>query len=253
MEEPMQHMQVGLEPIVYGNRAEVDLPGFLAETAEIGYTGVEGTVAFYETPIEDVKALLAQYRLACPIMHVHYPHFTDQAMLEKHIAFLKAVGGKYLCCSGVAPGEGIEQFTEAAKTFTKAGELCRQNGLMMCYHNHASEFRTYDGKVGIHTLYAETDPDLLKACVDVYWVHIGGEKPAEFIRRYSDRIPILHFKDGRPHEFTELGRGEVDLPAALEAARTTPADWIIYEQDETKMTPRESSTISLQYLKSLGL
>jgi sugar phosphate isomerase/epimerase len=249
----MANLKVGLEPIVYGDRAEVDLPGFLAEAAEMGYAGVEGTAAFRMTPIEEVKALLAQYNLACPIMHVHYGDFTDMAKLETNIAFLKAVGGKYLCCSGVAPGEGIEQFTEAAKTFTKAGEICRQHGLMMCYHNHASEFRVYDGKVGMDTLFGETDPENLKACVDVYWVHIGGQDPADFITRYRERIPILHFKDGAPRKFTELGRGEVDLPGALKAAMTTPADWIIYEQDSTDLTPKESSTISLAYLKSLGL
>jgi sugar phosphate isomerase/epimerase len=124
---------------------------------------------------------------------------------------------------------------------------------MFCYHNHNWEFEAYDGVKGIHRLCELTDPDLMKLCVDVYWVHVGGEDPAEFIQRYADRAVYYHFKDGAPGSFIELGDGEVDLPKALQAALACNPEWIVCEQDRTELEPKASITKSREYLRSIGL
>ena len=49
--------------------------------------------------------------------------------------------------------------------------------MTFCYHNHAWEFEELGGEKGIHRLIARTDPALVQPCVDLYWVHIGGENP----------------------------------------------------------------------------
>ncbi|MFQ6098924.1 MAG: sugar phosphate isomerase/epimerase family protein, partial [Armatimonadota bacterium] len=177
------------------------------------------------------------------------------------IQFLDAMNSKYLICSGVAQGDGIERYERAAQTFNKVGERCRQAGITFCYHNHAWEFEDLDGVKGIHRLCQLTDPQLVKLCIDVYWVHIGGEDPAEFIQRYADRAGYYHFKDGGPAEepgarprFVELGRGTVDLPSAKDAALAAGADWIICEQDRTELDPSDSIRISRAYItERLGL
>jgi len=89
--------------------------------------------------------------------------------------------------------------------------------------------------------------------IDVYWVTIGGEDPAEFIERYHERAGYYHFKDGAPGPtFTELGRGTVDLVAAREAALKYGAQWIVYEQDRTGLEPSEAVAASLAYLREIG-
>ena len=163
------------------------------------------------------------------------------------------MGAGFLICSGVADGEGIERFEKAAETFNHVGRTCRAAGLTFCYHNHAWEFEEFDGTKGIHRLAELTDPDLVSLNADVYWVHIGGEVPAEFIARYGKRIPYFHFKDGSPGEFVELGRGEVDLESALSAALAVEPAWIIAEQDRTAIDPADSVRISRECLKALGL
>jgi sugar phosphate isomerase/epimerase len=103
----------------------------------------------------------------------------------------------------------------------------------------------------------------VKLNMDVYWVTVGGESPAEFIDRYSDRVGYYHFKDGPyaaagsvtpgPYEFTELGKGTVDLASALQAALKYDPTWIVYEQDRSELEPKVACQISRQYLQSIGI
>ncbi|HIE08919.1 MAG TPA: sugar phosphate isomerase/epimerase [Armatimonadetes bacterium] len=251
----MEHKKprLGMQLISYGKRQEEDLEGVLREVAEVGFKGVETGVLMDKVPAEELRRILSETGLVLCGMHAGYQLVADDEMLSKAISYLKAVGSKFLICSGVAPGEGIERYDVAAERFNEVGRRCKEEGLVFLYHNHAWEFEEVEGTKGIHRLAERTDPELVKFCIDVYWVHVGGEDPAEFIRRYKERAPYFHFKDGGKGWFTELGKGEVDLPKAKEAAVEAGAEWIIYEQDRTEKDPKESAEESLQYLRGLGL
>jgi sugar phosphate isomerase/epimerase len=168
---------------------------------------------------------------------------------------VSALGGRFLLVSGHF--DKLEACREAARILDEAGRRCRDSGVTLCYHNHAWEFGKLDGARPIDLLIAESDPELVKLCPDVYWVHVGGDVPAQFIARHRDRCPYFHFKDGlggeRSRAFRELGRGCVDVKAALEAALACNPEWIVTEQDHTDGDPGDSIRISRECLKSLGL
>jgi len=249
----MAKPKVGIQLIVYGARSGDDLAGVLQEVAEVGYAGVEAGNLFKQASPEEVKELFDKNELQLAGAHGGYGEVSQEENLEENIAYLKAMNSRYLICSGVAPGGGIAAYENAAETFNKVGEKCKEEGLVFCYHNHAWEFQSFDGTKGIHRLTELTDPALVKLCVDVYWVHIGGESPAAFIKRYSDRTPYVHFKDGGQGYFVELGQGEVELKAAFKAALDVGADWLVCEQDRTEKELKQSVTESRQYLHELGL
>ena len=90
---------------------------------------------------------------------------------------------------------------------------------------------------------------------------IGGEDPVAFIRRYANRIPYFHIKDGqwepghpgKATRFTELGAGSVDLRSAIGAALQVNPEWLVYEQDTSNdRDPVESATESLRCLRQLA-
>lgn len=245
--------KVGLQLIVYGPRSQSDLGGVLAEAASAGYVGIEAGNLFKQAEPEQVKELFVQNGLQLTGAHGGYNEVASEASLEENIAYLLEMNARYLICSGVAPGEGIAAYETAAETFNKVGERCKKDGLIFCYHNHAGEFQSFDGVKGMHRLCELADPELMQLCIDVYWVHIGGEAPAEFTQRYASRAPYYHFKDGGKGYFIELGQGEVDLKAALKAALDTGPDWIVCEQDRTNKEPKQSIIESRQYLQELGL
>jgi 23S rRNA (adenine2503-C2)-methyltransferase len=76
------------------------------------------------------------------------------------------------------------------------GKVCKANGITLLYHNHDFEFeKTEDGEYVLDALYSEIGPDLLATEIDTCWVNVGGEVPADYIRKYSGRAPIVHLKD----------------------------------------------------------
>jgi len=253
----MSTAKLGLQLIVYGTRTTEDLPGVLAEVKEVGYDGAEIGAIYGALGADKVIGAFADAGLAMTGIHCGYGDFTDDAKVADHIAFLKAAGAKYLICSGVADNEHIAGYEESGATFNKVGQACKDAGLVFCYHNHAWEFKPLEeGKKGIHTLIASTCPDLVKLNIDVFWVHIGGEVPAEFIAKYSDRVGYYHFKDGEKtadgQTFIELGQGAVDLVAARAATLQYPCDWIICEQDSSQKAAKVSIKESFDYLKKIG-
>ncbi|MGH2355442.1 MAG: sugar phosphate isomerase/epimerase family protein, partial [Chloroflexota bacterium] len=171
----------------------------------------------------------------------------------------------------------------AADLFNDVGRTCRDAGVQFCYHNHSWEFAVYDrstgrevasdgsegGVTGIERLYELTDPQLVKGCVDVYWVQHGGRNPAEFLTRYQNRIGYPHLKDMRylgqePRRkgrlqreeatFVELGKGEVDFPAIWRVLEPLDLPWVVYEQDRSELPAGEAAAISRRYLKdAIGL
>ena len=254
---------VSAQLIVFGGRQNDDLAGVLKEVAGAGFAGAEIGSNFIDADRGMVKAACAEAGLALSGIHTGYGQVSDPDWQGRAIEFCAALDCPHIICSGVAPGEGIEPYIASAEPFNALGRRCKEAGLTFCYHNHGWEFEHFDGVKGIHRLCELTDPDLVKLNVDVYWVTVGGEDPAGFIDRYADRVGYYHFKDGpytptgavapKPYEFTELGRGTVDLAGALAAAMRHDPTWIVYEQDSSELPAQEACRISREHLRALGV
>jgi sugar phosphate isomerase/epimerase len=254
---------ISAQLIVYGARPSEDLGGVLAELAEIGYDGAEIGANFIDGDRSVVQAAFESTGLRPSGVHAGYGLVADPEWQDRAVDFVVAMGAERIICSGVSDNESLAGYADTGETFNAIGAKCQAAGLEFCYHNHAWEFRTFDGVKGIHKLCEVTDPALVKLNMDVYWVTVGGEDPAEFITRYRDRVGYYHFKDGPytasgsvaegPYTFTELGKGTVDLAGALKAARAHDPSWVTYEQDRSEIEPKDAARISFEHLKSLGL
>lgn len=259
----MAHPRISIQLIVYGGRQNDDLEGVLSELAQIGYDAAEIGSNFADADWDEVKAAFDNTGLAMSGVHGGYGQVSQPDWQDNAICFSQALGNQYIICSGVAEGEGIERFEGAAEPFNDMGRKCADAGLTFCYHNHGWEFESFDGVKGMHRLCELTDPGIVKLNVDVFWVTVGGENPAEFIDRYADRVGYYHFKDGpytptgsvapSPYEYMELGEGTVDLAGSLAAAMKHDPAWIVYEQDRSELEAKEAARISFEHLKSLGL
>ena len=80
------------------------------------------------------------------------------------------------------------------------------------YHNHHVEFKKFDGKTGFDTLFAATDPDLVKIELDVGWAVAASQDPVAILNKYKGRVVALHVKDigkldADPHKATTVARG----------------------------------------------
>jgi sugar phosphate isomerase/epimerase len=256
----MSRPRLGIQLIIFRDRPQQDLAGVLRNVAKAGYDGVEAGNLFRRHSPEEIQELFRETGLALTGAHAGYGEFTDMAKVEENIQFLQQMGARYLMCSGVADQKSMAGYEQSAEVFNRVGKRCRDAGIDFCYHNHNWEFTPFDGQVALHRLAELTDPESVKFCVDVFWVAVGGEDPAAFVQRYADRIPYFHIKDGqweaghpgKATRFTELGAGNVDLPAAIRAALKVNPEWLVYEQDTSyDRDPVSSATESLQYLRKV--
>jgi sugar phosphate isomerase/epimerase len=80
-----------------------------------------------------------------------------------------------------------------------------------------------------------TDADLVKCELDVYWVQRGGADPVEILKKYSGRYPILHIKDMAPgdeQDFECVGSGIVDFPSIFREADKQGIKHYFVERDK---------------------
>lgn len=255
----MSTIQTAIQLIVFGERNRTDFAGVLEDVRSAGFPAIEAGNLFAAHGEDTVRRLLAEKGVSVCGAHFGYGDFADEERLKANIAYCKAMGIRHMMCSGVSDTRSIDGYVTSSALFNAVGKRLREEGMTFHYHNHAWEFEDIGGTNGMTILAAETDPEVVKFNIDVFWVTVGGASPADFIRAHAARAGYYHFKDGRKLpdgrvEFLELGRGEVQLVEAMEAAREVGAEWIVAEQDSTTLPHRESATISRTYLREkLGI
>lgn len=255
MNQTMTRIPVALQMYTLRDLAAEDFPGTLRKAAQIGYAGVElaGTGGL---DAGELKKLLDDLGLSVAGSHVGIDQL--QSNLPEVLRYNLALGNKYVVCPYLPEDlrKSAEDYRALAATLNQIGRRCKAEGLQLCYHNHAFEFQTFDGITGYDILFGNTDPDLVAAEVDTYWVEYAGHNAQSVIRGLSGRVPLVHLKDMavRPQgAFAEVGEGVLDFSAIIAEAQAAGAQWLIVEQDVCTRPPLESVEISLRNLKQMSL
>lgn len=274
----MKHLPVAVQVYSVREDAAKDLKDTLQRIKEMGYDGVE-LAGLYDMSAEEVRAILDE--VGIPAISAHVPYEQLIANMEKTIQDYIIIGCKFIAIpylqEEVRPGS--TNFGEVLREIEKIGRACKEKGVTLLYHNHDFEFiRMEDGAYGLDAMYASIPSDYLQAELDTCWVKVAGEDPADYVRKYANRCPIVHLKDfykeGMPtdmyeliglesekkeetpkgfFEFRPVGSGMQNFPSILEAAEQSGAEWVVVEQDFSNgRPPMEAIQMSREYLKSLG-
>jgi len=158
---------------------------------------------------------------------------------------------------------GADVMKTFADKLNRFGEKCHAAGLQFAYHNHAFE----SAKAGDQTLFQilidSTEKNLVGFELDCFWLSVSGNDPAEFIKKLSGRVPLLHCKDKAPGTanrfdegvprtaFKEVGNGTLDWPGILRAASAAGVQHYFVEQDQTPGDPLESLRQSYNFLSKV--
>lgn len=233
-----------------------DIAASMKKVKAIGYDVVQLS-ALGPSDTTELKKILDGEGLKVCATHTSFQRMRDEteAVIEEH----KILDCKYPAI-GSMPGEyrSREGFSTFAKDATEVGKKLAAGGLIFGYHNHSFELERFDGKTGLEIIYAESDPKYVTAEIDTYWIQHGGGDPAWWIGQVSGRIPLLHLKDMAINNemqqlMAEVGEGNLNWPAILDASRKAGVVWYIVEQDICQRDPFESLAISLRNLKAMGL
>ena len=236
-------MKIGLQLYSAKELTEKDFFGTLEQVAKIGYQGVEFAGYFGTDPVT-LKQKLEELGLAAAASHL---------MLnepQKPVDFEKKLGNRCL----IHPHYSIncvEDVEAAVKMLSAARDYLLPLGFEIGYHNHAHEFTKYGDKCALDTIF-ESIPELICE-LDVFWAAYAKTDPAEYLRKYSGRIPIIHIKDLNSNgKSTEVGSGLLDIKSIVQAARDGKTEWLIVEQEDFEKYPvMDSLRISYEFLNDL--
>jgi len=250
----MSKIPVALQLYTVRDQLATDFCGVVKKVAQMGYAGVEfaGTGDLSATEMND---LLGETGLKPVGSHIGLNLFQDQ--LDEQIAYYKAIGCKYLGIPALPHDyRTTKGFYEIASFMNKVGATLKDEGMTLYYHNHNFEFECVDDVTGMEILLGETDSELVKFEVDVYWVTYAGLDPATFINENAGRLPLIHLKDmigeGDERTFAEVGEGTIDFEPIFVASEAQGAICYIVEQDRCQRPSLESAQMSADNLKKWG-
>jgi len=264
---------VGVQLYTVNAELAKDIPGTLKAVKDAGYDVVE-TAGTQGRTAAEYKALIEAAGLKIRSAHTNMPKLIDN--LDQEIADALALGAEWLVCSspktpaplpaGVDWIVGMTQAMTADAWKMNAGHVAdiapivTNAGLKFAWHNHPMEFTDLgNGQTGYDILMAAAPADQLRAELDLGWVAAAGSDPVAMMKKYANRLDLLHVKDmikdaAQPAGFrsTEIGKGMIDWKPVFAAARELSVKNYFIEQEPPYLKPViESLTESRAYIATL--
>jgi sugar phosphate isomerase/epimerase len=255
--------RIGIQLYTLREQLPKDVHGVIKKVADAGYKEVETygyslQNKFWGLEPKAFKDLLDSNGLKAPSGHYGMDKFftdgsTDE--LKSYIDAANIVGGEYIAVPYLGENlrKDIDGFKKVADGLNKAAELCKASGLKLAYHNHDFEFKTFGDTTGYQTMLKETDPNLVKFELDLYWVVRSGNDPVKLFTENPGRFPLWHIKDmdkAQPTLNTEVGSGSIDFKKLFDNSKLAGLEYPFLEQENFSMDPYQSINKSFKYINT---
>ncbi len=160
----------------------------------------------------------------------------------------------------------LDDYKYNAEQFNIVGERVKKAGMQLAYHNHAIDLKKFEGgAAGFDALIQRTDPNLVVFEMDCAHVIHAGADPIAYLRKYPDRIRLMHVKDlkaGYSISTTldtedkdtdaEIGAGVIDWKRLFGAIKPgSLKHWFVEHEGKMDHAPMESIAISYNYLRQM--
>jgi sugar phosphate isomerase/epimerase len=243
-----------------------DAIGTLKTLAALGYTDVEcagyAEGKFYGMSVSDFKKTLSDLGLKMNSGHTltgNHKKEQTRTMINNWEAAcddFANVGMKSIVLAYLFDFERktMDDYKKIIDLINNSAEVAQKYGLQMAYHNHDFEFKSLEGKIPYDVMLAQTDKNLVKYELDLYWVTKAEKDAITYFKNNPGRFPFWHVKDMENSSekfFTEVGNGVINWKEIFSHAKTSGMQRFYVEQDVCKNhKPLESAKISIDYLKT---
>ena len=252
-----QGTQVGLQFYSLHNHFSEDIPGTFKIVRDWGFKYVEGGTTS-GLSLETQKKLLDKNGLKLISFAVTYKELLCNP--NKVIQTAKYFESKYVTVGWIphnANDFGFDEIKRATDFFNKSGKLLKKEGLRLAYHTHGYEFLPY--KNGTLFDYMVQNSKDFTFEMDVFWVKMGKENPLALLKKYSNKISLLHLKDRKigtkPNNSGQvdgdtnvvLGSGDVGIKELVAQAFKLQIKYLFIEDESQNVLSQIPK--SLEYLK----
>jgi sugar phosphate isomerase/epimerase len=179
----------------------------------------------------------------------------DMAWWDKAVEAHSAAGVKYMIMpssplnSTDGGGPSLQLVQQYCDYFNEIGKMTSTASMLFGYHNHDGEFKNKIDNVPVFDLMLKnTNAAHVLYQLDVYWIVKGGFDPVMYLKKYKDRIKVLHIKDEKAIGVHNV----VDFKAVYNQAYANGIkDWFV-EVEQYDGTPQEDVKKSADYLLNAG-
>lgn len=275
-------MRIGVNTFGLSGLLTKDFTGTLAALRRMGYETVEPCVLFEEAvPARELRATLRSYGLddgflwsvqearekigiardmGFSIAGIHpalfnSKHFSWDATILRMKDFAREMDIRYYVYSPQKSSvcklaNDIDRIRITVAELNKAG-------VSFLLHNHAQELMGDEDNTVLSFLMDEVPG--LELELDVGWAVYAGADAVELMRKYRDRISVLHLKDiivntsgtEKTPRFTAIGEGAIPLAEIMREVASMPlsADGLVVDQDASDGDMLEDLRIGLSNIR----
>lgn len=182
--------KIYLQMYSFGEGEPEKTKSHIEAAAQMGYAGVELFGPDFETDAAALKACLEENHLEAVSLHA------PAEKIESLIPYAKTLGLSFI-------GIGMHYLPDMAAVdafcarLNELGAVCRENGMMLTYHNHTQEFAVLGDKTIIEHILDKTNPDDVNLELDAGWCAAAGYDPVEFVRAHPGRVRLIHIKESK--------------------------------------------------------
>jgi sugar phosphate isomerase/epimerase len=159
----------------------------------------------------------------------------------------------------------LDDYKWNAQQFNMYGEILNQLGLQLGYHNHAVDLKKFNGMAALDLLIQSTNPKFVVFEMDCGHVIHAGADPIQYLRKYPQRIQLLHLKDLVPgysvsttldtedkDTNSEIGAGSIDWKRLFSVARKGDVKRMFIEHEGKMDRPHmEAIAASYRYIENI--
>ena len=229
-------MKIAGAPISWG---VCEVPGWgyqmspervLGEMKQIGLTATEfGPQGWLPTDAVERAAEVGKYGLqpvgAFFLAVMHDPDFDPIPMVNKELDAFEAAGGSFLVLAADSGREGYDDRPVLDETgwqtlfnnLSRIREVCAARGVVATLHPHWGTMVQ-----NVDEVERVLDNSTVGLCLDTGHLACGGADVVELVRKYADRVDIVHAKDIRKELTDKLLPGEITWSQGIRAGMFTP-------------------------------
>lgn len=254
--------KIGIQLYTVRDEIKNGIDSVIAKLASVGYEQVElygyANGQYFGKSTKEMAALLKQYNLTSPSAHIGLADFlyngNDDAW-KKAIEDAHIIGNHYMVIPWIEPAhrKSLDDYKKIVARVNRAAELTTAGGLKFAYHNHQFEFEKFGDTCGYDLILNETDKNMVKLELDLYWVYNAGKDPFELFRQHPGRFVMWHVKDmdkNDRNKQTEVGNGSIDFKAIFKEAKLSGLEYFFVEQENYDVSPYVSIEKSIKYVKA---
>ena len=223
-----------------------DVRGTLKKIADMGYTSVE-FAGFFGHSAEEIKGMLEETGLRISGTHSSFEDLRPSKIMET-VAYHKTITNTDYIVPG-ADLSTLEKIEDFCNVMNFAQPILAAEGIRLGYHNHSHEFAVQSYGTTIH---AELQRRLnVHFEIDTFWAFNAGCDPIAVMERLSDRIHVIHVKDGfMGGKGMPLGQGEAPVQAVVAYAVKNGIQMVV-ESETLAPSGLAEAEACIAYLKSI--